>query len=72
MVDLLSRWGSPKQELVKQIAPKCCALAMVEDVSSLENEHFEWPSLDETRKIQEKVRKHLIYRDLVQDVERSI
>lgn len=45
---------------------------MVEDISPLENEHFEWPSLHETRETQEKERKHLIHRGLVKDAERSI
>lgn len=45
---------------------------MVEDISPLENEHFEWNFLDETREIQQKERKHFIHRDLVKDVERSI
>lgn len=64
--------GNPKYEVVKQTAPKCCALAMVEDITPLENEHFEWPSLDETREIKEKERKHVIHRDLINDAEISI
>ena len=50
--NLLSRWSRPKCN-TERVSGKCCAVPVVSNVSPLETTDFEWPSVEETRAIQE-------------------
>ena len=51
--DLLSRWSRPNYNK-ERVSGRCCALSAVTNVSPLEKTDFEWPSLEQTKAIQDK------------------
>nr|CCA22183.1 AlNc14C147G7406 [Albugo laibachii Nc14] len=53
--------GAPDLKLTC-MTRKCCALAVIDIISPPENDEFDWPSLEETRKVQEEeLKKHNHY-----------
>ena len=54
MVTSASQMGRSVSEEDTCIKRKCCAFAVVDTISPLENKESGWTSLDETRKVKEE------------------